>query len=335
MALIAGETLLCAIEEESGVGEARRAARRVASDAGAGDVVAERAAIVATEAARNVLKHGGGGFVALRALDGPAAGVEVLAVDRGPGIADISAALRDGHSTAGSPGQGLGAIRRLAQAFDVWSVPGGGAVLLAEVRVAPETRLEPSVAALSVPHRAEPVCGDGWTVVRDGARTLLAVVDGLGHGLPAHQAARAALAAVHASAARGPADIVDAAHDALRSTRGAAVAVLEVRAGGAVRYAAVGNIAATIVVPGDKPRHLVSMPGTAGHEVRRVREFEYAWPDGALLVMHSDGIATRWDLAPYPGIAGRAPALVAAVLYRDFARGRDDATVLGARREGP
>lgn len=334
MALSAGETLVFPVEEDSGVGEVRRAARRVAIDAGAGDVVAERAAIVATEAARNVVRHGGGGLVALRALEPPAAGVEILAVDRGPGIPDVAAALRDGHSTAGSPGEGLGAIRRLAQVFDVWSAPGGGAAVLAEVRVAAEAPRDPAVAALSVAHRGERVCGDAWTVVRDGERTVLAVVDGLGHGVLAHEAARAAVAAVRKAAAARPAEIVDAVHDALRSTRGAAVGVLEVRAAGAVRYAGIGNVSAALVGSA-RPRHLVSLPGTAGHELRRVQEFEYAWPEGALLVMHSDGIATRWDLDPYPGLASRAPALVAALLFRDFARGRDDATVLVARREGP
>ena len=121
----AGETLVVRVEEESAVGEARRAVRRVAASIGLDDLVAERAALVVTEAARNVVRHGRGGFVALRALEGAAPGIEVLAVDAGPGISDVAAALRDGHSTGGTAGQGLGAMRRLATAFDVWSAPGG------------------------------------------------------------------------------------------------------------------------------------------------------------------------------------------------------------------
>ncbi len=339
MALTAGETLLLPITEESGVGEARRAARRIAEHAGAGAVVAERAAIIATEAARNAIRHGGGGFFALRTLDGSTPGVELLAVDGGAGIPDLGAAMRDGHSTGGTPGEGLGAIRRLATRFDLWSAPGRGTALLAEVRDAGQghgPRAEdPAVSALSVARRGEPVCGDAWTVVRAGGRTVFAAADGLGHGAHAHEAATAAMAAVRANAARSCGEILEAAHAWLRSSRGAAVAVLEVAPGGAVRYAAIGNVSAAIV--GAETRRLVSMPGTAGHEARRIQEFAYEWPPGALLVMHTDGLVSHWTLDPYPGLASRAPGIVGAVLLRDFDRGRDrdDVTVLVARREGP
>ncbi len=78
---------------------------------------------------------------------------------------------------------------------------------------------------------------------------------------------------------------------------------------------------------------MVALSGTAGHEVGAIRGFDYDWPgDGTLLIMHSDGIATHWDLATYPGLAVHHPALVAGVLYRDFSRGRDDATIVVARR---
>jgi hypothetical protein len=78
-------------------------------------------------------------------------------------------------------------------------------------------------------------------------------------------------------------------------------------------------------------RGLFTHNGTVGAQVRKVQEFEYAWPDGGLLVMHSDGLQTRWSMDPYPGLMARHPAVVAGVLYRDFQRGRDDATVLVLR----
>jgi hypothetical protein len=71
--------------------------------------------------------------------------------------------------------------------------------------------------------------------------------------------------------------------------------------------------------------------GTVGQGTLRVREFDYAWSPGSVLVMASDGLGTRWSLDDYPGLAARHPALVAAVLYRDHARGRDDVTVLAVR----
>jgi anti-sigma regulatory factor (Ser/Thr protein kinase) len=333
VALTPGETLLLIVGDESGVGEARRAARRVADEVGLDGVLAERAAIIATEAARNVVRHGRGGWLALRELEGASPGVEILAVDRGEGIRDVAAAMRDGHSTAGTPGQGLGAMRRLGSRFDVWSAPGMGTALLVEVRAGPAPIEDPVAAGICVAAGGELVSGDAWTVVRSGDRTVIAAVDGIGHGEQAHDAARAATQAVRRNAAHAPGEIVGAAHDALRSTRGAAVAVLDVRPGGAVRYAGIGNVSAAIVGDGGV-RRLVSLAGTGGHEARRIQEFQYDWPAGALLVMHTDGLATQWSLASYPGLAARAPALVAAVLLRDFDRGRDDVTVLVARREG-
>jgi anti-sigma regulatory factor (Ser/Thr protein kinase) len=334
VAVTACETVLVPIEDESSVGEARRAVRRLSAEAGLDDRVAERAAIVATEAARNAVLHGQGGYAALRALDASAAGIEVVVVDRGPGIADVSAAMRDGHSTAGSPGQGLGAIRRLSTAFDLWSAPGKGTALLAEVRAGNPAPPRVEVGALCVARAGEAVCGDGWAIAGGDGRTVFALADGLGHGALAHDAAAAALDAVRRHAALAPAEIVRMAHGALRSTRGAAVAVLEVANGGAVRFAGIGNVSATIVADGGA-RRLVSMAGTLGHEIRKVNEFAYDWPDGAVLVMHSDGLSQHWALGGYPGLARRAPALVAGVLLRDFNRGRDDVTVVAARRTRP
>ena len=332
MALSSGETVQIRLDEESAVGEVRRTARRLATNAGLDESAAERAAIVASEVGRNVVRHGRGGFVTLREIAGPPPGLEILAVDRGPGIPDVAAAMRDGHSTAGTPGQGLGAVRRLATAFDLWSAPDQGTALLAEIRTAPAPALP--IAGIAVPRPGEDVCGDVWVVVGDAHRTVLAMLDGLGHGPLAREAAQVGADAIRRHAGLGPTDLLGLVHDALRSTRGAAVAVLEARDGEPVRFAGVGNVSAAIVAPAGV-RRLVSLSGTLGHEMRRIQEFAYDWPPGALLVMHSDGLATHWALDAYAGLTLRAPALVAGVLLRDFQRGRDDATVLVARREHP
>jgi anti-sigma regulatory factor (Ser/Thr protein kinase) len=331
MALSTMETLVVRLEDESGVGEARRASRRLAGHAGLPEATAERVAIVVTEAAGNAVRHGRGGFVAMRLVEGPPAGVEILAVDRGEGIRDVGAAMRDGHSSAGTAGHGLGAIRRLSSTFELWSAAGRGTVLFAAVRDAVPQPPVVEAGALCVAHPGEPVSGDAWVVTTGAGRTVLAVADGLGHGVLAQEAAHAGIEVVRHHAALAPAEIVTRAHDALRATRGAALAVLDVAGDGAVRFAGIGNISAALVAH-DGVRRLVSMPGTLGHQIRKVQEFTYVWPEGALLVMHSDGLATHWDLGAYPGLASRAPALVAAVLLRDFDRGRDDVTVLAARR---
>jgi serine/threonine protein phosphatase PrpC len=160
---------------------------------------------------------------------------------------------------------------------------------------------------------------------------MLLVADGLGHGPDAHAAAREAVRLFHGSRQSEPVAVLEALHAGLRATRGAAVGIAGIDLGrSTVRYAGVGNIAGSILSRGGT-RSLVSHNGVAGHEARRIAEFSYPFPDGALLVLHSDGLSSRWSLDPYPGLAERHPALVAGVLYRDFKRGRDDVTVVVAR----
>jgi hypothetical protein len=125
--------------------------------------------------------------------------------------------------------------------------------------------------------------------------------------------------------------MVEFAHGALRSTRGAALAVADLDLAREVRYAGIGNIAGLVSTSHDT-RHMVSHPGIVGHEVRKIQEFVYPWSQDSLLVMHSDGLATHWNLDQYPGLASRRPSLIAGVLYRDFTRGRDDVAVVVARK---
>jgi hypothetical protein len=161
------------------------------------------------------------------------------------------------------------------------------------------------------------------------------VADGLGHGSHAAAAAHAAVAAFRKHAALPAGRLLEAIHHALRPTRGAAVAIAELVDGtDTVRYAGIGNVAG-VLAGAHGARKMISLAGTAGHEARSIRTFEYELPAGGLLVLHSDGIATHWDLPQYRGLASRHPALVAGVLYRDFARTRDDATVVVARRRTP
>jgi hypothetical protein len=291
-----------------------------------------------TEAATNLLKHAGGGELIVQGLEhGRVGGVEILALDRGPGMTDVGRCLADGYSTAGSRGVGLGAMARLSAVFDIHSQPGVGTAVLARLWSAPPPEgreadgLESGVVTL--PLAGEEVCGDAWAVDEVDGQSLVLVVDGLGHGPQAAEAARAAVRAFAERDSSEPADILRRAHAALRSTRGAAMAVARIDGGrGKVRFAGVGNIAGVILSPAeDRHTTMMSHNGTVGHTLRKVQEFAYPWATGSLLVMHSDGLTTRWQLDRYAGLAARDPGLIAGVLYRDCKRGRDDVTVLVAR----
>ena len=186
-----------------------------------------------------------------------------------------------------------------------------------------------------MPKRGEPECGDAWGVVRDDdGRATFTVADGLGHGSSAAEASRRAVALAGEHPTERPAAVLATIHAGLRATRGAAVAVAEVTDDAAtVRFAGLGNISAALVGP-TASKSLVSHNGIAGHEMRKIQEFTYDWPPDVLLVLHSDGISTRWDLQRYPGLAQRHPSVVAGVIYRDFSRGRDDVTVTAVREAG-
>jgi len=322
------------VRHGSGVGEARRAAQRLAERAGLPAARAAAVALLATELAANLARHAREGELLLRALappGGPA--VELLSVDRGPGMADVERCLADGYSTAGTPGTGLGAVRRIARDFDIWSRPGWGTLVLARVgrdaRPAPAERFD--WGCVSLPAARESVCGDGWALQqRDGEVTLM-VADGLGHGPLAAEASDAACRVFAEDPLPEPADFLERAHRSLGSTRGAAIGAARGSASALrLRFAGVGNVAGAVVGP-DSQHGLASHNGTVGAQLPRVQAFDYDWPDRALLVLHSDGLRTRWNLRDYPGLHARHPALVAAALYRDFRRPNDDVTVLVAR----
>lgn len=76
---------------------------------------------------------------------------------------------------------------------------------------------------------------------------------------------------------------------------------------------------------------MVSVSGTAGFETQHLREFGYSWPADGMLVMHSDGLSSSTSAEDLPGLALHDPSLIAGVLFRDFARGNDDATVVVAK----
>lgn len=313
------------------MGEARRAATELARHGGADDTRIGRAALIATEMATNIIKHApGGGMIAMnRFRDAQGTGVELLAVDKGPGISDLQACLADGYSTAGSAGTGLGAIARQADVFGTYSRPGLGTVIQARLITAPAPAgaAGTDLGVVAAPYPGETVSGDRWAFEPGGRGRTLLVVDGSGHGAQAAQAAELAVNVFSERAGEDCVSLAERMHRALAPTRGAALAVARIDAGEAlIRFVGIGNIAGAVVT-GIETRQMVSHNGTAGHVAPRIREFTYPYTGIPCIIMHSDGLSSRWRMADYPGLAACHPSLIAAVLFRDFRRGRDDATI--------
>jgi anti-sigma regulatory factor (Ser/Thr protein kinase) len=317
-------TSVIAVDESSRVGEVRRAIAVLAGRVGLGETEAGRAAIVANELATNLVKY--------------ARGVEIASVDVGPGM-DVGRSLRDGHSTTGSRGVGLGAVARSSDAFDAASWEGIGSFVVSRIWAGGDKAPEKAAmggdapGVVTVPYPGELACGDLACVIPGpGGSMIAAVIDGLGHGVPASDAARAFEAVLRAEAHRSPGEIVEAAHLALRSTRGAAASVVKLLPHAQkMVHAGIGNVAVDVLDDSGRARSCVSLHGIVGAQVRRVREEDHAVPAGSLVVLASDGLSSSWRMERTPGLATRSPALVAAALYRLYRRGTDDATVLALR----
>jgi anti-sigma regulatory factor (Ser/Thr protein kinase) len=314
------------VEEPSAAAGCRAAAMALAGRLEFPADRSDQLVLAVTEAASNLHKHARQGSMLLRITRvGAKPGIEMVTIDAGPGLHDTGAAMRDGHSTSGTLGVGLGTISRLADFCDLYSVPGHGTVLVA--RFWPEPRADrDSCAGLVRPIGGETECGDVFAVVESDGTLTGVLCDGLGHGPLAAIAAHEAVNAVLDGPAGDPAAAVARAHSRMSHTRGGALAVVQVT-GRTVTFCGLGNVAAVILADGAR-KSMLSIPGIAGHQARTIRQFEYDAPPGAAIILHSDGLSSRWSPEDLPGLSGRDPLVAAAGLLAEAGTRRDDASVL-------
>ncbi|MBK4737766.1 ATP-binding SpoIIE family protein phosphatase [Noviherbaspirillum pedocola] len=331
------------VADSSAVGAARRMAADICARIALDEVACGQVALATTEAATNILKHAGRGEILARPLvvDGRP-GIEIIAIDRGPGMANFARSAADGHTTAGSYGIGLGAMQRGTDFFDIHTAPGQGTVIAMRIygRGGAGAPSAIDIGAVCLPITGETLCGDAWAVAAGPTLVTALVADGLGHGPQAAAASEAAAEIVERHPEQLPGALMQDVHAGLRGTRGAAAALLRIDLiEDELRFCGVGNIMASVyesgsAIVGGTRRQMVSHNGIVGGNAHKIQEFTQPWRPGSLLVLCSDGLNTRWDLNRYPGLTERHPSVIAAVLYRDFARGRDDVTVLVVREHG-
>jgi len=334
---LGGGSLRFSVNESSMTAEARRLTRSAALDLGLEEKQCDELGIVVTEVCTNLVKHAKSGELIVTATLGDserASVLDVLALDHGPGMADLDECLRDGYSTGGTPGHGLGAVVRLSNASDFYSLPQRGTAVLARWETGPHTppssRMRIGGVNVAKPH--EDLSGDNWGIAAHEYRTTILVADGVGHGPDAHVASLEAVRTLLRHPGYTPLLLLEACHGALRSGRGAAIGIAQIdHQAGSLLFAGVGNISARIYAGSVARQGLVSVNGTSGHQSERFQQFSYSWPPNGILQMHSDGLSTSAGMESYPGLALRDPSLIAGVLYRDFTRGRDDATVVVAK----
>jgi hypothetical protein len=231
----------------------------------------------------------------------------------------------------GTLGLGLGAVKRLADVSEITSAPGRGTVVVARFHPdrLPMSEIPADVAAgITRAIEGEEMCGDSYAIRHQEGKLSLMMCDGSGHGPLAATASQAAVRVFCDQAPASPEDTVRRIHDALRGTRGGAVAIADldlVRR--TVRFAGLGNIAAAVLFDGRK-HGMISVPGVAGYQARTIRAYDYALPEGAAVALHSDGLTERWTMDGRESLFRGSPLTIATTLLRDAGVRRDDACVL-------
>jgi len=288
--------------------------------------------IVLAELTSNLIKHAESGELLARLTNDKERSVlELITIDQGPGIGDIPKMMKDGVSTKSTLGHGLGAIQRLTNVFQIFSLPKWGTV---SYSVMQSKEVAPSgpgfdAKALLVPKPGESVSGDGFVVRKSKDQVRIFVGDGLGHGEHAHEAVVTAQEFFNRCQENDPVEILRLMHDAVRKTRGlvAAIAILNY-SDRKWRFCGVGNII-TRLYGGMTFKHYMSYNGIVGLNIpKSLNVSEMPAERNQQLIMSSDGLKTGWDFGKYPHIFKSDPMILASALYKDFSRRNDDATVL-------
>ncbi|HWH70661.1 MAG TPA: ATP-binding SpoIIE family protein phosphatase [Candidatus Sulfotelmatobacter sp.] len=321
------------VRHQSQVGAARRAAKAAAQTLGFEPKACEEVALAITELATNLLKHAHTGKLVVTplAIRGRV-GLEIESQDQGPGMADVERALADGFSTAGSRGTGLGAVNRLMDELDIVSQPGRGTrILCRKWRRVPSISRRTCPLAFGVatrPHPGDEQNGDAFVLRQWGESALVGIIDGLGHGPFAHQAAETARHYIESHYDIPLAQLFLGAGRACRATRGVVMALARFDwAQEKLAYASVGDIEVRIF-PRSGRFPFPTQRGILGLNAPAAVVTEHPWTPTNLMVLHSDGLRSHWAWEDFPGLTEQPASEMAHRLLRALARDQDDATVL-------
>ncbi|MDP4172397.1 MAG: ATP-binding protein/SpoIIE family protein phosphatase [Bacteroidota bacterium] len=327
------------IQDRSNISEARRLSASIASEMGFNETATGKIAVIVSEMATNIIKHctdEKGELLVQKICLKDRCGIELIAIDKGPGMRNVTQCLTDGYSTAGSQGTGLGAIKRMSDKFDIYSSFGNGTIIISSIWLDDKGGYSPTalldIGGISLPKKGERVNGDKWAFRKEEQSLSIILSDGLGHGVDASAASLEAIKCFNMHKSSSLSALMGSIHDSLRHTRGAAVALAEINYGNKIlSFCGIGNINC-VVQTSEKSKTMISHNGIAGHEIRKIQTFETQWIENSTLIMHSDGLSSRWNLEKNTvGLQNKAASITAAILYRDYSRGNDDLTVVVTR----
>ncbi len=321
------------------VNRAQRTARTIATEIGFDEKAAEEIALVASELASNLIKHAGGGTLTFIPLAGPT-GIEIESLDSGPGIPDLERFIADGISTVGSLGYGLGTVNRLMDDLEATTPPSGRGLRLVVRRwIRPNTvPVRPFPLTFGVATRPYPgmaVNGDAFVLKRWEEKALVGIIDGLGHGPRAHEAAETARQYVETHFDQPLDALFRGTAIACSATRGVVMALARFdSAASTLTFGSVGNIEVRVFGSPD-PISLMVRRGVIGLNAPPPIVTEHPWHSSNVMVLHSDGLRTHWRWEDFPELAGQPADKAAQRLLQALARDQDDATVIVVRGNLP
>ncbi|MFP9097883.1 SpoIIE family protein phosphatase [Flavobacterium sp. RHBU_24] len=325
------------IDDRSYVSFIKREIHNLVTGAGFSPQKVGEVDIVVSEITSNLIKFAETGELLYRlAVDEKGSFFELYCLDKGKGIRNLSRMMQDGISSTDTLGQGLGAIERLSNASSVFTLPDWGTVIYSKIYQKEATTVEKQGAinfgSVQVCCPGETVCGDGYSVKKIGKGLQFFMGDGLGHGINAHEAVTEAIAAFNDCRETSPVQVLRHIHENVKKTRGLVVTIAYLDfTSQKWLLCGVGNISA-LLYTGLMAKNYTPYNGIVGHNIpRTLNDSVLDLQRYQTLIMHSDGLRTRWNLADLPGILKYEPNMIASALYKDNARHNDDMTVFVAK----
>jgi anti-sigma regulatory factor (Ser/Thr protein kinase) len=332
---ITGRHISFNVDDRSYLSILKREVHRLSLQCGLTEKKVAEIDIVVAEIGSNIVKHAGGGEVLVMLTDMPQPAIEIIGIDNGSGIADLGRMMQDGISTVKTLGHGLGAIKRLSDFLQVYSVKGWGTILLSRFFIKPPEQYPPKpipeIRTLLVSKPGERACGDGFYVRPDRAGIRIFLGDGLGHGIEANKAVMAAVNSFRYCMRADLSEGLRQRHEDVKRTRGlVGTAAVYSNKDQNWRVCGVGNIHARMLTAAGSRTYL-PYNGIIGHNLPRTinqQEIEHTPGKEQILILCSDGIKTRWEMMKYPAIFRYDMSVLAAAIYKDNARKTDDMSVV-------
>lgn len=347
MEIVRDQIMVLDIDSSADVGVCRRKSVSLANQIGFDEVKTGEVAILVSELVTNVLKHGGGkGRIMICKLvdEHGRKAIEILCCDTGTGIPDLNKAMDDGFTEKQSLGIGLGTIRRFSDIFEVNPINKDRILNTLEVgnfnynhclrilKWVPDNLWKGAnknlqIGAFSRCKPGELLNGDAYVIIHlSPSKSIIAIIDGLGHGKDAHLAANLIKEQIFLKTNLRIDELASYLHQSARGTRGAVIglAFIDTEAS-KLQFVGIGNIEGFINTSSGK-KSLLSFGGILGHNIRTPRIFDFGFTKGDSLCMYSDGLNSRWNATDIDW--KEHPQKIADLLVNQYSRINDDATVL-------